>query len=784
MCQRIFTGILTLCFIILFSVKGITYDSDSVHPKINEEASKQSINLRMSLRNVGFGNSVDSIVAGKEIYKWLREGGIREDAPLRRANNHFHDPLDNSGLRGSWLGISSLLWAQDQALLGPAGGDWSWAKARALYYEALTGRYRNSREYSFADTFRSLGQVMHLLADASVPAHTRNDIHVFPYEAFGIEFGKRWQTYESWAKRNYDKLNYSGLRISPAILYNGSLTGIPISTLWDQDKYTGGNVNVAAGTNIGLAEYSNANFFSEDTIFKNYPHPTYEDTNYQVALRYPEMVDAEDGKFDNRVYIRKTQGEADARLAAFSYISYDVIKKGYYKFTPFVLDDKVYSDYSALLVPRAVGYSAGLLDYFFRGDIDVSACRLANDSGEDMSGRFTLYYDNKDDQRIWAWSEVADLPAKGYGPRISLKAPSTAKEASKYMLVFRGTMGNEKDAVAGKIVMVKPEITDYLLGTNILLNEYQYYYPGYSSHTKMEHFITYGGGSSPSDSGKTIIGISDFSDLFRFLSDGQSYDKKKEGLTHGILAALSYDNALFQKSTHANNETFRQTWTGGGDFYSCLVGNDRRDVLASFDTALVIGNELQSIVLEQRYGQDVFTSDAHHYRGWGCTTVEDLQSSGHSTQSAFDVMGHASECDIENVILIYTIQDMETASTSSLQCNSNPCPAAALSEKYIRTDTYYLWYKIGPLVQKVAIPAVLTDTSERTSYSDPQDHKISGQKIMEVNCRIDDTTMIYSYVILTSVDGNWVFSRRIVGTINISDKNFPAGYRQESAFDY
>jgi hypothetical protein len=34
-------------------------------------------------------------------------------------------------------------------------------------------------------------------------------------------------------------------------------------------------------------------------------------------------------------------------------------------------DNKVNEDYAAKLLPRAVGYSAGLLDYFFRGSIDI-----------------------------------------------------------------------------------------------------------------------------------------------------------------------------------------------------------------------------------------------------------------------------------------------------------------------------------------------------------------------------------------------------------------------------
>jgi hypothetical protein len=41
----------------------------------------------------------------------------------------------------------------------------------------------------------------------------------------------------------------------------------------------------------------------------------------------------------------------------------------------FILDEKCFGDYAAKLVPRAVGYSAELLDYFFRGNIEISIPR-------------------------------------------------------------------------------------------------------------------------------------------------------------------------------------------------------------------------------------------------------------------------------------------------------------------------------------------------------------------------------------------------------------------------
>lgn len=372
---------LIIVFVFSSAAISIAYDTYSVHPLINENALLQT-KVDSYLKNqLGLRKGITEILQQHEIKEWLRKGAEQEDVPFYRANNHFHDPLqpwDQAGLKGSTFSISSIVWSQFQ---GPqSGGDWSWAKAREFYYNALTRNLTPVRERYFADTFRALGQIMHLLADSSVPAHVRNDIHVFPFELPGITFGKKWFTYETWAKDNagtpFFKGLLKGLNVNPSIftqaIANPS-TPVPISALWDQNKYTvGSNIGDIVGTNIGLAEYTNANFFSEDTIFKNYPHPAYTDTTFlNIDWSHPETIDAEDGQLDSRIYIRKTVGEADPRLAALSYISYDCINKGRYDFSPLILDEKVYRDYAAMLIPRAVGYSAALLDYFFRGSIDI-----------------------------------------------------------------------------------------------------------------------------------------------------------------------------------------------------------------------------------------------------------------------------------------------------------------------------------------------------------------------------------------------------------------------------
>ncbi len=394
--KKIILCLVTCSFLFLITPNIYSYDNEYVHQNININAAQQSEYFYNTMKRLGFKaitsrKLLELYVADKKVKAWFEEGAKLEDETVCRSRNHFHDPLkpwDKAGLNNFFIntfcfGIgedfsvdSSIIWAQKQPELLSTKNYWSWNKAREYYYKALTVNDKNTKEMYFAQTFRSLGQVMHLIADSSVPAHVRNDIHVFPLTIpyLGIEIGS--QTYESWARKNHKKLNYSEIALDNSIfnhaVYNSSAP-VVISALWDQDKYDGTNLNVTTKSSIGLAEYTNANFFSEDTIFKDYPHPTYNDTNYPyIDWEHPEIVDAEDGKFDNRIYIRKIIGQPIQHLASLSYISEDLIKKSSYEYSPLVLDENVYKDYASLLIPRAVGYSAGLLNYFFRGNIEIT----------------------------------------------------------------------------------------------------------------------------------------------------------------------------------------------------------------------------------------------------------------------------------------------------------------------------------------------------------------------------------------------------------------------------
>jgi hypothetical protein len=521
MTKKVFKSLLISCFIILLPINGITYDSDNVHPEINEKASRQAMNLEKILKDLGFNKGVDSIVNNKEIYKWFREGGTKEDSPIWRANNHFHDPLktwDKAGLDSYVIiptippsiyyvnGKSSLLWAQNQSSAGFLyGGDWSWSKARSLYYEALTAKDNDTKEQKLTDTFRALGQIMHLIADSSVPAHVRNDIHVFPLEIPGLGISVGRPTYESWTKSNYRNLNYTGITVNQSIFndaVNLSLAKVPISALWDQDKYNSTNPEVTVGGSIGITEYTNANFFSEDTInSKNYPYPRIDGNTPIVGRTYTSAS----GQIYTREYYLKnccgeTKGGEGYLLSVVDFLDYYRQKYPLLSFAlpkiP-VLDENVYADYASFLIPRAVGYSAGLLDYFFRGELYVTLLVPSNDgvapdtwgnqsdTGTDIdtvsvliqnnsklgsiiepigAGTLTLtvsYTDLLTGDTIYESAgsiSVTSIPAKDSGSYLNAVFtfidPIEARTAEDitYYLAFRGQLGNETDAVIGRVI--------------------------------------------------------------------------------------------------------------------------------------------------------------------------------------------------------------------------------------------------------------------------------------------------------------------------------------------
>jgi hypothetical protein len=391
----------TLFLLVLFlSINVYAYDNIKVHQLINVNAALQSSNFTSTMKALGFkGNLPNEIIElnvlkGKKIKDLFEEGGKLEDETACRSKFHFHDPtksFDNAGLNNVLVDTgcldfrhrSSLIWAQDIDNL------WSWQKARQYYYQAMTSSDKDIREQIFAYAIRTLGQVMHLLADSSVPEHTRNDIHILPLldnpDKTFPQIG-RW-TYETWCKYNFSTLNTTSDAIDYSVTNNSLIQGlVPITNFWDTTPSPGYNLNP-----IGLAEYSNLNFLSKDTIFKDYSYPQ------KPSSLFLESVTAEDGKADYRVYFKGTtsDGQSINHLASTGYL-WSELSEGNpngIDDSRFNLDDDCFKDYASVLIPKAVGYSAALLNYFFRGSIEVTLKEIGGVYG---SGIYTNHPDGEE----------------------------------------------------------------------------------------------------------------------------------------------------------------------------------------------------------------------------------------------------------------------------------------------------------------------------------------------------------------------------------------------------
>jgi hypothetical protein len=281
------------------------YDDKKVHPAINENAAYQSTIFADWIKEFGLDDPkgiLEKSIAGKPIKEWFRQGGTDEDSGTR-ALQHFHDPLKSTPWSDAGLDLfvlspfaSSLIWAQDPASIngGSDANVYSWYAARQKYYEALTANNNELREELFAYTFKALGQVMHLVSDLAVPAHVRND----PHPKCGYKTAEELASclmnnpdyYEIWAAdtNHWQSDYFTGEHVGLDIFNNkvpDSSPPVPITALWDQDVYSElSGPAVTLSSYFGLAEYTNANFFSRSRIYSGYKYPSKDTTRTKSGL--------------------------------------------------------------------------------------------------------------------------------------------------------------------------------------------------------------------------------------------------------------------------------------------------------------------------------------------------------------------------------------------------------------------------------------------------------------------------------------------------------------------
>ncbi len=368
--------VLTIALAITCATPLLAYDLET-HARLSEAAADVS-SLSTALTNLQLGSkspfSVTDITRPRvnkgSALGWILEGAVREDGETEcddRVRNHFYNPLNNMGYSfGALTGISSPLWGlEDQ----PAARlqDFSYNDAREYFWNALQARTETEHQRNLALTFRSLGQIIHVVQDAAQPQHTRNDSHAgvtCPY-TFGL-LGPA-SLYEEYVegKAIAGKLNYSGY---PTV-------DLPKPRdFWDTED------------GRGVAEFSNRSFVTVRTNFTGTPN----DVQPAPGFPSPNAGGARLFKEDVQTLMPGTTltgvmtfigtpwsdsytgaGGYNTRTSTYSLFASDLGRRG--SPVEYSLNTFNYENAQQILIPRAVGYSAGLLNHFFRGTLEIAA---------------------------------------------------------------------------------------------------------------------------------------------------------------------------------------------------------------------------------------------------------------------------------------------------------------------------------------------------------------------------------------------------------------------------
>ncbi|WNM61781.1 hypothetical protein [Candidatus Nitrospira neomarina] len=472
--------------------------------------SQEGLNARLTT-DYALTNGVDQILNVKwgdkprSVMGWIIEGADSEDAPDCRVFAHWHDPLMPIGNEGFqpylanpvFRGPSARKWgfgldARKQSEKDgfvpesfPAFGcnqnldNMSWNDARSDFEKALTEPLQSDREEAFARMFKAIGHVMHLIQDNANPAHARNDNHLDVLGALNLDltgyglsgfpdpdnFHKYVQLHKvaEISDLNHDKIK-SYTQKAETLLGTKSAGGSmpPPGNLIDSDQYTGANPEVTTSGVTGTAEFANANFFTDDTTpdvlaGRTYPHPQFG----ELSGGFPLYWSLQRGTHLNLQHALKN--DIGSAILTIAYPQYCLGLQALGQSCAFRLDDAIFDDYFKELGPRAVAYSAALLQYFFRGKIEARinpgfylpahpdwqlsepiTVTVTNQSGVPMGpGELSVYYERRTDGMRTLVHSQKIMEEVANGDEITLNTFYHHLDArDRLPVVFRGELGS------------------------------------------------------------------------------------------------------------------------------------------------------------------------------------------------------------------------------------------------------------------------------------------------------------------------------------------------------
>ncbi len=372
-----------LVVVIIVPIPSIAYEQPT-HEDMSQHALEASaVATSDVLTNLGLSFAIgderqtfpNSDGKSRRIVELIRDGANFEDNNLRPLF-HFFDPLNDEGL----IFYTSPTWALEDNGNIHLLQNYSLRDARDYLYKALTLLDSSERKRYFGRTFESLGRVIHHIQDMAQPQHVRLDSHLnlnWTDEELPFENRSRYEKYTNEHRNDGVFIQYLSPGTYPQVTFTKA------RKFWHTE---GKNPS----TGMGLAEFTSTNFVSAGTNLNSgrYPSPNIssatikdEDANalfQSVGIPVPAQCLPPSQPcvmtFYSTPVVDNYHPEASSinpRTATASIFDQDLMAQG---LSPvFSLNRFNFNAAHEFLIPRAVAYSAGIINHFFRGKLAVSA---------------------------------------------------------------------------------------------------------------------------------------------------------------------------------------------------------------------------------------------------------------------------------------------------------------------------------------------------------------------------------------------------------------------------
>jgi hypothetical protein len=363
---------------------------------------------------------------------WLAAGSVIADFPARHAANHFYFPRTRTGLTARTINTTRLkfqysVWPRLAGVKAPHRGVSApmWLEHpdnpmnlrgfETQYAKAVRARTPGERSRHLAAALLAAGASLHVLQDMGSPSHVRNDLaaHLQRVGNGRLDRGSRFERITALA---YGRL------------------GIPKAT--NPHRATDLGSYFTAADKSGLADRTHYRFFSRFTLPRAIPLRTKSQRRHladklarSLRLPYPapkpslNLISAK----------RHSVALRDANQVCLAEYRLD---RGVLTWS---MSDRCMLEQARALLPEVANYSAGMLDFLFRGELRLLTARgfvVVGSRHGIKSGTVEYYWDDERGVRTKMGSiQVKKAVEAG---KVLAAAKPPPKRAKRVVVLFQG----------------------------------------------------------------------------------------------------------------------------------------------------------------------------------------------------------------------------------------------------------------------------------------------------------------------------------------------------------